>query len=64
MQVTANGGADQLSSWPLPFGEPLLAVTPKPGTSPGDPNAQALAVGVGGEVSWDKPGQGGTPVYL
>ncbi len=48
-------GAEQ--AWPLPFRRPLLAVAPEPGTTPGDPNAQALAVGDQGQIARYIPGE-------
>jgi hypothetical protein len=64
VQVSDSAASAELASWPVPFGSPLLAVAPQPGTAPGDSAAQALAVGVGGEVAWYKPGDGWEPDYL
>ena len=57
-------GAEQ--AWPLPFRRPLLAIAPEPGTAPGDPNAQALAVGDQGQIARYIPGEkpGWIPEYL
>ena len=57
-------GSSALESWPLPFRRPLLAVTPQPGTTPGEPNAQALAVGEQGQIARFIPGEGWRPEYL
>jgi hypothetical protein len=54
----------QSQSWPLPFRRPLLAIAPEPGTLPGDPSAQALAVGDQGEIARYLPGKGWTPEFL
>ncbi len=51
-------------AWPLPFRRPLLAIAPQPGTSPGDPRAQALAVGDQGQVARFLPGVGWSPEFL
>ncbi|MCL2769502.1 MAG: hypothetical protein FWD42_05250, partial [Solirubrobacterales bacterium] len=49
---------DRLQEEPVPFGRPLLAVAQAPGTAPGDPNAEAIAVGVGGEIGRYIPNEG------
>lgn len=64
IHVTANPAADSLLSWPAPFREPLLAIAGQPGATPGESSAQALAVGVDGEVARYIPGEGWTPEYL
>ncbi|HEV7938364.1 MAG TPA: hypothetical protein VGP18_10115 [Solirubrobacteraceae bacterium] len=64
IHVTANPAADSLVSWPTPFREPLLAIAGQPGATPGEGSAQALAVGVDGEVARYLPGEGWTPEYL
>ena len=51
-------------AWPLPFRRPLLAIAPQPGTSPGDPDAQVLAVGDQGQVARFEPGVGWSPEFL
>jgi hypothetical protein len=58
----ATLGTDQ--TWPLPFRRPLLAIAPQPGTSPGDPAAEALAVGEDGQIARYVPGSGWTPEFL
>jgi hypothetical protein len=55
-------GAEQ--AWPLPFRRPLLAIASQPGTTPGEPNAQALAVGEQGQIARYIPGQGWIPEFL
>ena len=64
MQVTSQPASPQLQSWPVPFNRPLLAIAPQPGSPPGDPGAQALAVGDQGQVARYLPGQGWTPEFL
>ncbi|HME01540.1 MAG TPA: hypothetical protein VKG38_00735 [Solirubrobacteraceae bacterium] len=60
-EAPALGGAQ---AWPLPFRRPLLAIAGEPGSRPGDPNAQALAVGDQGQIARFIPGQGWTPEFL
>ncbi|HTA15845.1 MAG TPA: hypothetical protein VK781_13400 [Solirubrobacteraceae bacterium] len=55
---------DQLQPMPVPFGRPLLAVAQAPQTTPGDPGAEAIAVGVGGEIGHYVPGIGWRPETL
>jgi hypothetical protein len=55
---------DQLHEMPVPFGHPLLAVAQAPGSTPGDPGAEAIAVGVEGEIGHYIPGQGWHPETL
>jgi hypothetical protein len=64
VHVTSSPGASQLQSWPAPFRRPLLAIAPAPGSAPGDPGAQALAVGAQGQIARYLPGQGWTPEFL
>ena len=49
---------------PLPFRRPLLAIATQPGTTPGEPSAQALAVGDQGQIARYLPGQGWIPEFL
>ncbi len=66
-RVSASPEAPGLSgaqAWPLPFRRPLLAIASEPGSTPGDPNAQALAVGDQGQIARFIPGQGWTPEFL
>jgi hypothetical protein len=60
----ATSAPPKLQSWPLPFRRPLMAIAPQPGTTPGDPNAQALAVGDQGQIARYVPGEGWTPEFL
>jgi hypothetical protein len=53
-----------LRAWPLPFRRPLTAIATAPGSTPGDPNVQALAVGDLGQVARYQPGQGWTEEFL
>jgi hypothetical protein len=66
-RVSASPEAPALSGaqdWPLPFRRPLLAIANEPGSTPGDPNAQALAVGDQGQIARFIPDQGWTPEFL
>jgi hypothetical protein len=66
-RVSASPEAPALSgaqAWPLPFRRPLLAIANEPGSTPGDPSAQALAVGDQGQIARFIPGQGWTPEFL
>jgi hypothetical protein len=64
-QVNSSGGsADQLSSWPVTFEKPLLAVASQPGAAVGAAGSEALAVGLNGEISWYKQSEGWQPDYL
>ena len=66
-RVSANPEAPALSgaqAWPLPFRRPLLAIASEPGSTPGSPDAQALAVGDQGQIARFIPGQGWTPEFL
>jgi hypothetical protein len=58
VDVTPQPQGDQLQQTPVPFRHPLLAVTQAPGTVTGAPNAEAIAVGVGGEIGRYVPGTG------
>ncbi len=62
--VTTAPMSSTLQSWPLPFRRPLAAIASQPGTTPGEPGAQALAVGDRGQVARYIPGQGWTPEFL
>jgi hypothetical protein len=64
VHVTVAPESSSLQAWPVPFGRPLLAIAPEPGTTPGDPNAQALAVGEEGQIARYIPGEGWTPEFL
>jgi hypothetical protein len=56
--------SERLRSWPLPFRRPLTAIVTQPGSTPGDPNAQALAVGDQGQIARYMPGEGWTAEFL
>jgi hypothetical protein len=62
--VSASPTPSSLQSWPLPFRRPLTAIVTQPGTTPGDPGAQALAVGDLGQIARYLPGEGWTPEFL
>jgi hypothetical protein len=64
VHVTTSPAPSALLSWPLPFRRPLTAIVTQPGTTPGDPAAQALAVGDRGQIARYLPGQGWTPEFL
>jgi hypothetical protein len=56
--VTPQPQDDQLQGSPVPFRHALLAIAQAPGTTAGDPNAPAIAVGLEGEIGRYTPGQG------
>jgi hypothetical protein len=58
IKLTHSPAGDQLGEEAVPFRRPLLAVAQAPGTTPGDPNAEALAVGEQGEIAHYVPGSG------
>jgi hypothetical protein len=62
--VTNSPTPSSLQAWPLPFRRPLTAIAPQPGTAPGDPAAQALAVGDQGQIARYLPGEGWTREFL
>jgi hypothetical protein len=64
IDVTSQPQGDQLQETPVPFRYPLLAVAQAPGSTSGDPGAQAVAVGVRGEIGRYIPGQGWRPESL
>ncbi|HEY2282354.1 MAG TPA: hypothetical protein VGH60_02250 [Solirubrobacteraceae bacterium] len=64
VQITGNAQPQRLTSWPVSARAPFTGVAPAPGTTPGDPNAQALAVGAGGAVARYIPGQGWQREFL
>jgi hypothetical protein len=64
IHATTTPSADRLTSWPVPFRRPLLAIASQPGTTPGAAGAQALAVGVDGEIARYQPGEGWEPESL
>jgi len=64
VQITTAGQAQRLASWPVSARAPFTAVAPAPGTTPGNPNAQALAVGADGVLARYTPGQGWQREFL
>jgi hypothetical protein len=64
IEVSTHLSGDELGEESVPFRQPLLAVAQAPGSAPGDPNAQAIAVGVEGEIARYTPGQGWRPETL
>ncbi len=62
--VTSSPAPSGLQAWPLPFRRPLTAIAPQPGSAPGDPGAQALAVGDQGQIARYLPGEGWTREFL
>jgi hypothetical protein len=64
LEASIQPQGDQLQESPVPFRYPLLAVAQAPGSTPGDPNAEAVAVGVDGEIGRYTPGQGWRPESL
>ncbi|HEY7961893.1 MAG TPA: lytic transglycosylase domain-containing protein [Solirubrobacteraceae bacterium] len=63
-RITTTPTPAALQSWPLPFRRPLSAIAAQPGTAPGDPGAQALAVGDRGQIARYLPGDGWRPEFL
>jgi hypothetical protein len=64
VQITTAAQAQRLASWPVSARAPFTAVVPAPGTAPGNPDAQALAVGADGVVARYTPGQGWQREFL
>lgn len=64
VEVTREAQGDELASSPVPFRHALLAVTQAPGTTAGDPNAGAIAVGLDGEIGRYSPSTGWTSEAL
>ncbi len=64
VQITTTAVPGRLVSWPVSARAPFTAVAPAPGTTPGDPNAQALAVGADGVLARYTPGQGWQREFL
>jgi hypothetical protein len=58
LEVTSQPQGDRLQETPVPFRRPLLALAQAPGSTPGDPGAQAIAVGVEGETGRYVAGEG------
>jgi hypothetical protein len=64
VQITGQPVSQRLSSWPVSARAPFTAIAPAPGTTPGNPAAQALAVGADGVVARYTPGQGWQREFL
>jgi hypothetical protein len=64
IDVTSQPQGDRLQESPVPFRYPLLAVAQAPGSTPGDPGAQSVAVGLRGQIGHFIPGQGWRPESL
>jgi hypothetical protein len=64
IHITERPQGDQLQETAVPFRYPLLAVAQAPGSEPGNAGAQAVAVGLQGEVGRYTPGQGWSPESL
>ena len=62
--VTRSPQSNNLQSFPVPFRDPLVALAGEPGKSPGDPSAQAIAVGDHGAIARYTPGHGWAPEFL
>ena len=58
IKLTPEPLGDQLAGEAVPFRRPLLALAQAPGTSPGDPSAEALALGELGQIARYVPGSG------
>ena len=64
VQVTQSQQPARLVSWPVSARAPFTAVATAPGSAPGDPGAQALAVGAEGVVARYIPGHGWEREFL
>lgn len=64
VELGAQSPGDQFQEEAVPFRRPLLAVAQAPGTIPGAPGAEAIAVGLEGQVAHYTPGQGWRPESL
>jgi hypothetical protein len=64
VQITTTPKLQRLTSWPVAARAPFTAVVGAPGATPGDPNAQALAVGADGAVARYTPGHGWEREFL
>jgi hypothetical protein len=58
IELTTDPRGDQLQEESVPFRHPLLALAQAPGTTPGDSSAEAVAVGVAGQIGHYVPGEG------
>jgi hypothetical protein len=64
VQVTTAQQPERLVGWPVSARAPFTAVASAPGSTPGDPAAQALAVGAEGAVARYAPGHGWEREFL
>jgi hypothetical protein len=64
VQITTAQQPQRLASWPVSARAPFTAVATAPGSTPGDPGAQALAVGAEGTVARYAPGHGWEREFL
>ncbi len=64
VQVTQSQQPARLVSWPVSARAPFTAVATAPGSAPGDPGAQVLAVGAEGVVARYIPGHGWEREFL
>jgi hypothetical protein len=64
IEVSPQPMGDQLQEEAVPFRRPLLAVAQAPGTALGTTSAEAIAVGVEGQVAHYSPSQGWRPESL
>jgi hypothetical protein len=64
VHLTLNPQTSRLTSWPVSFRYPLLALASQPGAPVGALSSQALAVGGEGEVARYLPGKGWLPESL
>jgi hypothetical protein len=64
IELTSAPQGNLLHEEPVPFRHPLLALAQAPGSTPGDPGAEALAVGLEGQIGRYVPGQGWRPESL
>jgi hypothetical protein len=64
VQITTTKQPERLVSWPVSARAPFTAVATAPGSTPGDPGAQALAVGAEGAVARYTPGHGWEREFL
>jgi hypothetical protein len=58
VELSSQFAGDQLQEEAVPFRRPLLALAQAPGSTPGASGAEAIAVGVEGEVAHYTPAQG------
>jgi hypothetical protein len=63
-EEAAHPEGDQLQEEAVPFRRPLYALAQAPGTPPGEPSAEAVAVGEDGQIGRFTPGQGWRPESL